>query len=83
MSDLIQEMITRRSVRKYKPDMIPKETIDKIIEAVCMRRAAWDVSRSSFWLLQIRKSGTVFLNLTRVSWERMEPIRSTARRWCL
>ena len=33
MSDLIQEMITRRSVRKYKPDMIPKETIDKIIEA--------------------------------------------------
>ena len=33
MSDLIQEMISRRSVRKYKPDMIPKETIDKIIEA--------------------------------------------------
>ena len=33
MSDLIQEMITRRSVRKYKPDMIPNETIDKIIEA--------------------------------------------------
>ena len=33
MSDLIQEMISRRSVRKYKPDMVPKETIDKIIEA--------------------------------------------------
>lgn len=33
MSDVIQEMISRRSVRKYKPDMVPKETIDKIIEA--------------------------------------------------
>lgn len=30
MSDLIQGMITRRSVRKYKPDMVPKETINKI-----------------------------------------------------
>ena len=26
-------MLTRRSVRKYKPDMLPKETIEKIIEA--------------------------------------------------
>lgn len=33
MSGLIQEMLTRRSVRKYKPDMLPKETIEKIIEA--------------------------------------------------
>lgn len=33
MSDLIQSMITRRSVRKYKPDMVPKEIINKIVVA--------------------------------------------------
>lgn len=33
MSDCIQNMLSRRSVRKYKPDMVSKETIDKIIEA--------------------------------------------------
>lgn len=33
MSEVINNIISRRSVRKYKPDMIPKADIDKIIEA--------------------------------------------------
>lgn len=33
MTETQQNIITRRSIRKYKPDMIPKETIDRIIEA--------------------------------------------------
>lgn len=33
MSEVINSIISRRSVRKYKPDMIPKEVLDKIIEA--------------------------------------------------
>ena len=33
MSDVLEKMKTRRSIRKYKPDMIPQEVIDKIIEA--------------------------------------------------
>lgn len=33
MSEVIEKMITRRSIRSYKSDMIPKETIEKIIEA--------------------------------------------------
>ncbi len=33
MSDAMENMLTRRSVRKYKPDMIPKETIEKIVKA--------------------------------------------------
>ena len=33
MSDVLTKMKTRRSIRKYKPDMIPKEIIDKIVEA--------------------------------------------------
>lgn len=33
MSDVLEKIKTRRSVRKFKPDMIDRETIDKIIEA--------------------------------------------------
>lgn len=33
MSNTLEMMRTRRSIRKYKGDMIPKEIIDKIIEA--------------------------------------------------
>lgn len=33
MTEIQQNIITRRSIRKYKPDMLPKETIDRIIEA--------------------------------------------------
>ncbi|WP_303822854.1 nitroreductase [Ruminococcus flavefaciens] len=31
--DAITNLITRRSIRKFKSDMVPKETIEKIIEA--------------------------------------------------
>lgn len=33
MKELLELMKTRRSVRKYKPDMIPQEVIDRIIAA--------------------------------------------------
>ena len=33
MSDLLEKIKTRRSIRKYKPDMVPKEIIDKIVTA--------------------------------------------------
>ena len=33
MSDVLDKIKTRRSVRKYKPDMVPQDVIDKIIEA--------------------------------------------------
>jgi nitroreductase len=33
MNETINNLITRRSVRKYKPDMIPKETLDLILKA--------------------------------------------------
>lgn len=33
MSNVIEKIITRRSVKKYKPDMISKEAIDKIVKA--------------------------------------------------
>ena len=33
MSDAMTAMLERRSIRKYKSDMIPKETLETIIEA--------------------------------------------------
>ncbi len=33
MNEIIKSMETRRSVRSYKPDMIPQEIIDRICEA--------------------------------------------------
>ena len=33
MNETMQTLFTRRSIRKFKPDMLPRETIDAIIEA--------------------------------------------------
>ena len=33
MNDVIENMISRRSVRKYKSDMLPKEIIEEIVKA--------------------------------------------------
>ena len=33
MSDVLEAIKKRRSIRKYKDTMVPKEIIDKIIEA--------------------------------------------------
>ena len=33
MSEVLEKMQTRRSIRRYKSDMLPKDVIDKIVEA--------------------------------------------------
>lgn len=33
MNEVIKTIKERRSIRKYKPDMVPREAIDQIIEA--------------------------------------------------
>ena len=33
MSEVLDKMMTRRSIRKYKPDAVPQEYLDQIIEA--------------------------------------------------
>lgn len=33
MSDILEVLKTRRSIRKYKPDPVPEEQIEKVIEA--------------------------------------------------
>ena len=33
MSEVLENIKTRRSVRKFRPDPVPKDILDKIIEA--------------------------------------------------
>ena len=33
MSKVLEEMKTRRSIRKFKPDVVPQDILDRIIEA--------------------------------------------------
>ena len=33
MSEVLNQMKTRRSIRRYKPDMVPQDILDQIIEA--------------------------------------------------
>jgi len=33
MNEALNNMRTRRSIRAYKPDMVPQDVIDRIIEA--------------------------------------------------
>lgn len=40
MSKVLEEMKTRRSIRKFKPDMIPQDILDRIIEAEPLRQTA-------------------------------------------
>ena len=38
MSEFIEKLKSRRSVRSFKSEMPPKEVIDEIIPQVCMHR---------------------------------------------
>ena len=33
MNQVISEMLSRRSIRRYRPDMIPEEILEQILEA--------------------------------------------------
>ena len=35
MNAVIENMISRRSVKAYKPDMVPMELIEEVVKAEC------------------------------------------------
>ena len=47
MSEVLENIKTRRSVRKFRPDPVPKDILDKIIEAVCPERHEQAVADNS------------------------------------
>ena len=55
MSELLDMIKTRRSIRKYKSDMVPKEIIDKIVEQELTQPQEWDSSHRSFLQLRTKK----------------------------
>lgn len=51
MSEAIENMLTRRSVRKHKADMVLKETIEQIMNTGLY--AAHDLGAGSCWILRV------------------------------
>ena len=41
MNDVLETIKSRRSIRKYKSDMVPQDKLEKIIEAEPMRQPEW------------------------------------------
>ena len=49
MNESIKNLLERRSIRAYKKELVPKETLDTILEAgEYSPPAAWD-SRALLW----------------------------------
>ncbi len=48
MNESIKNLLERRSIRAYKKELVPKETLDTILEAGEYSPAAWD-SRALLW----------------------------------
>ena len=47
MSEVLDKIKSRRSIRKYRSDMIPQDKLEKIIEAELMRQQEWENSLRS------------------------------------
>ena len=41
MNEVMENLLTRRSIRSYQPDMIPMETIEEIVKAALTQPPAW------------------------------------------
>lgn len=43
--DALYNMLTRRSIRKYKPDMVPEEILEKLLKSEHTQQQAGACSR--------------------------------------
>ena len=59
-NQVLENMKTRRSIRKYKPDMVPKEIIEKIAEAGTYAATGMGKQSQSLLLLQTKSLEIVF-----------------------
>lgn len=48
MNESIKNLLERRSIRAYKKDLVPQETLDVILKAGEYSQAVWD-SRALLW----------------------------------
>lgn len=81
MSNVLEEMKTRRSIRKFKPDAIPQEFLDQIIEAGTY--AANGRGAQNVIIIQVtnKEKRDEIAKKMQKSWE-VRVIRFTAHRQC-
>ena len=58
MSEVLENIKSRRSVKKYKPDMVPREIIEQIVEAGTY--APTGMNKQSPIILAIKLTNVVF-----------------------
>lgn len=57
MHTVIENMITRRSCRGYKPDMIPEDVLEEILKAGTYAATGMESSLRLYWQLRTQKYG--------------------------
>ena len=59
-NQVLENMKTRRSIRKYKPDMVPKEIIERLQRLEHTLQLEWASSLQSLLPLQTKSLEIVF-----------------------
>ena len=72
-ADLLALMRKRRSIRKYKPDPVPREVLERILEAASWAPSGKNMQNWRFFVLQ-GKARNEYLQFSQQSWEHIRPI---------
>lgn len=71
--DIYELMRKRRSIRKYKPDPIPRELIERVLEAATWAPSGKNMQNWRFFVLQGRYRDA-YLQYSQKSWDTIRPI---------
>ncbi|HEY9746898.1 MAG TPA: nitroreductase family protein [Oculatellaceae cyanobacterium] len=66
-------MRKRRSIRKYKPDPVPREVLERILEAATWAPSGKNLQNWRFFVLQGKKRDE-YLQYSQKSWDSIRPI---------
>ena len=62
MNEALSNIMTRRSVKAYKPDMVPHDVIERIVTAGTYAASGMNKQASIIWQLRTKKLETSFLS---------------------
>lgn len=72
MNEAMNNLMTRRSVRKFKPDMIPEDVLNRIVKAGTYAPNGYgnlNLLSYVFYLFKFSKAVGLFSRIARVIWQ--------------
>lgn len=66
-------MRKRRSIRKYKPDAVPRKVLERILEAATWAPSGKNIQNWRFFVLQGQKRDE-YLQYSQKSWDTIRPL---------